>query len=82
MRLEELAQEQERLGIEVSRLKGFLLEQEATLSQYQKEMSRLKQEKGTAMELPILSSADVETLKTLEDLLEDHRHSFRDIALK
>ena len=53
--LEALMQEQERLGTEASRFKGFLLEKEATISQYQKEMSLLEQEKGTVMESPILS---------------------------
>ena len=80
--LEALMQEQERLGTEASRFKGFLLEKEATISQYQKEMSLLEQEKDTVMESPILSPADAETLKTLESLLEDRRRSFRDIVLK
>ncbi|KAM1774917.1 hypothetical protein ACFX12_044233 [Malus domestica] len=78
--LEALAGEQEQLEIEALRLQGVLSEQEAILSQHQEGISRLKQEKGTAMEVPTLSLTDVETLKTLEGLLEDYRRSFRDIG--
>ena len=81
-RLEALMQERERLGTEASQFEGFLLQHGATISQHQKEMSLLEQEKCTVMESPILSLADVETLKTLERLLEDRRRSFRDIVLK
>ena len=68
------------MGIEASHLESALAEQKATLSQYQEEISRLEQEKGTAMELPILSPTEVETLKTLEGFLEDHLHSFRVVS--
>ena len=34
------------------------------------------------MEVPTLFPTDVETLKTLEDLLEDRCRSFRDITFK
>ena len=67
---------------EALRLQGVLSEQEATLSQHQEEISHLEQDKGMAMELPILFPTDVEALKTLEGLLEDGRCSFRDIAFK
>ncbi|KAB2631134.1 S ribonuclease [Pyrus ussuriensis x Pyrus communis] len=56
--------------------------QPTTLSRCQEEISRLEQEKGMAMELPILSPTEIETLKTLEGLLEDHLCSFRDIVFK
>ncbi|KAM1993546.1 hypothetical protein ACFX16_009866 [Malus domestica] len=49
---------------------------------YQKEISRLEREKGMTMELPILSPTEVETLKTLEGLLEDRLRSCRDIVFK
>ncbi|KAM1193004.1 hypothetical protein ACFX2G_013532 [Malus domestica] len=81
VRLEELERERGQLGIEASQLEGVLSKQEATISQYQKEMSCLEQEKGMAMKLPTLSLTDVETLKTLEGLLEDRFRSFRDIVL-
>ena len=54
--LEALMQEQERLGTEASRFKGFLLEKEATISQYQKEMSLLEQEKDTGYGVAYLVS--------------------------
>ncbi|KAM2671184.1 hypothetical protein EV1_007022 [Malus domestica] len=54
----------------------------ATLSQHQEEISHLEQEKGMAMDLPILSPTEVETLKTLEGLLEDRLRSFRDISFQ
>ncbi|KAM1944679.1 hypothetical protein ACFX15_012882 [Malus domestica] len=81
VRLEELERERGQLGIEASQLEGVLSKQEATISQYQKEMSCLEQKKGMAMKLPTLSLTDVETLKTLEGLLEDRFRSFRDIVL-
>ncbi|KAM2220841.1 hypothetical protein ACFX1S_019991 [Malus domestica] len=56
--------------------------QGTTLSQYQEEISRLEREKGMTMELPILSPTEVETLKTLEGLLEDRLRSFKDIVFK
>ncbi|KAB2635770.1 S ribonuclease [Pyrus ussuriensis x Pyrus communis] len=82
VRLDTLIREQEQLGIEASRLGSVLGEQGATLSQCQEEISRLEQEKGMAMELPILSLSEVETLKTLEGLLEDRLRSFRDIVFE
>ena len=80
--LDTLMQEQEQLGIEASKLESVLGEQGATLSQCQEEISRLEQEKDMAMELPILSLTEVETLKALEGLLEDRLLSFRDIVFK
>ncbi|KAB2606320.1 hypothetical protein D8674_006037 [Pyrus ussuriensis x Pyrus communis] len=80
--LDTLIREQERLGIEASRLESVLEEQGATISQCQEEISHLEQEKGMAMELPILSPIEVETLNTLEGLLEDRLRSFRDIDFK
>ncbi|KAM1405248.1 hypothetical protein ACFX2F_000099 [Malus domestica] len=71
--------EREQLGIEASQLESVLVEQGAILSHYEEEISRLEQEKDVAMELPILSPTEVETL---EGLLEDRLHSFRDIAFK
>ncbi|KAB2597564.1 hypothetical protein D8674_000484 [Pyrus ussuriensis x Pyrus communis] len=82
VRLDTLIREQEQLGIEASRLESVLGEQGATLSQCHEEISRLEQEKGMAMELPILSPTEVETLKTLEGFFEDHLRSFRDIVFK
>ncbi|KAM3011009.1 hypothetical protein FF2_029767 [Malus domestica] len=81
-RLETLVREQEQLETEASRLHGVLSEQEAILSHHQDEILRLKQQKGAAMEVPTLSLTNVEILRTLEGLLEDHRRSFRDIAFK
>ncbi|KAM2604763.1 hypothetical protein TB2_033635 [Malus domestica] len=82
VRLDALVPEREQLVIEASQLESVLAEQGTTLSQYQEEISRLKREKGMTMELPILSPTEVETLKTLEGLLEDRLHSFRDIVFK
>ncbi|KAB2611237.1 S ribonuclease [Pyrus ussuriensis x Pyrus communis] len=82
VRLDTLIREQEQLGIEASRLKSVLEEQGATLSQCQEEISRLEQEKDMATELPILSLIEVETLKTLEGLLEDRLRNFRDIVFE
>ncbi|KAB2628525.1 S ribonuclease [Pyrus ussuriensis x Pyrus communis] len=82
VRLDTLMREQEQLGIEASKLESVLGEQGATLSQCQEEISRLEQEKDMAMELPILSLTEVETLKALEGLLEDRLLSFRDIVFK
>ncbi|KAB2595569.1 hypothetical protein D8674_015052 [Pyrus ussuriensis x Pyrus communis] len=81
-RLDMLMREQEQLGIEASKLESVLGEQGATLSQCQEEISRLEQEKDMAIELPILSLTEVETLKALEGLLEDRLLSFRDIVFK
>ncbi|KAM2170711.1 hypothetical protein ACFX1R_035879 [Malus domestica] len=80
--LDALVQEREQLVIEASQLESVLSEQGTTPSQYQEEISRLKREKGMTMELPILSPTEVETLKTLEGLLEDRLRSFRDIVFK
>ncbi|KAM1935122.1 hypothetical protein ACFX15_019223 [Malus domestica] len=80
--LDALVREREQLVIEVSQLESVLSEQGTTLSQYQEEISRLERKKGMTMELPILSPTEVETLKTLEGLLEDRLRSFRDIVFK
>ncbi|KAM2591275.1 hypothetical protein TB2_043693 [Malus domestica] len=72
----------ERLVIEALQLESVLAEQGTALSQYQEEISRLEREEGMTMELPILSPAEVETLKTLEGSLEDRLRSFRDIVFK
>ncbi|KAB2612754.1 S ribonuclease [Pyrus ussuriensis x Pyrus communis] len=82
VRLDMLIREQEQLGIEASRLESVLGERGATLSQCQTEISCLEQEKDIAMELPISSLTEVETLKTLEGLLEDRLRSFRDIVFE
>ncbi|CAN6582785.1 unnamed protein product [Malus baccata var. baccata] len=71
VRLDALVREREQLVIEASQLESVLTEQGTTLSQYQEEISRLEREKGMTMELSILSPTEVETLKTLECLLED-----------
>ncbi|KAM1758131.1 hypothetical protein ACFX11_007294 [Malus domestica] len=81
-RLDALAREQEQLVVEASQLESVLAEQGTALSQYQEEISRLEREKGTTMELPILSPTEVETLKTLEGSLGDRLRSFRDIVFK
>ncbi|KAM1937254.1 hypothetical protein ACFX15_014437 [Malus domestica] len=81
-RLDALTREREQLVIEASQLESVLAEQGTALSQYQKEISRLEREEGMTMELPILSPAEVETLKTLEGSLEDRLRSFRDIVFK
>ncbi|CAN6581611.1 unnamed protein product [Malus baccata var. baccata] len=81
-RLDALVREREQLVIEASQLKSVLAEQETVLSQYQEEISRLEREKGMAMELPILSPTEVETLKTLEGSLEERLRSFKDIVFK
>ncbi|KAM1804166.1 hypothetical protein ACFX12_030068 [Malus domestica] len=81
-RLETLVREREQLETEASQLHGVLSEQEAIPSHHQDEILRLKQQKGAAMEVPTLSLTNVEILRTLEGLLEDHRRSFRDIAFK
>ncbi|KAM2762617.1 hypothetical protein PS2_014322 [Malus domestica] len=80
--LDALVREREQLVIEASQLGSVLAEQETTLSQYQEEISRLEREKGMTMELPILSPTEVETLKTLEGLLEERFRIFRDIVFK
>ncbi|KAM1849379.1 hypothetical protein ACFX14_013420 [Malus domestica] len=82
VRLDVLVREREQLVIEVSQLESVLSEQGTTLSQYQEEISRLERDKGMTMDFPILSPTEVETLKTLEGLLEDRLHSFRDIVFK
>ncbi|KAM1288285.1 hypothetical protein ACFX2J_002098 [Malus domestica] len=81
-RLDALAREREQLVVEASQLESVLAEQGTTLSQYQEEISRLEREKGTTMELPILSPTEVETLETLEGSLGDRLRSFRDIVFK
>ncbi|KAM2973787.1 hypothetical protein FF1_000151 [Malus domestica] len=81
-RLDALTREQEQLVIEASQLESVLAEQGTALSQYQEEISCLEREEGMTMELPILSPAEVETLKTLEGSLEDRLRSFRDIVFK
>ncbi|KAM2872282.1 hypothetical protein FF1_019819 [Malus domestica] len=80
--LDALVREREQLVIEVLQLESVLSEQGTTLSQYQEEISRLEREKCMTMELPILSPTEVETLKTLEGLLEDRLRSFKDIVFK
>ncbi|KAM0971356.1 hypothetical protein ACFX2I_019151 [Malus domestica] len=80
--LDALVREREQLVIEASQLESVLTEQGTTLSQYQDEISRLEREKDMTMELPILSPTEVETLKTLEGLLEDRLCSFRDIVFQ
>ncbi|CAN6546980.1 unnamed protein product [Malus baccata var. baccata] len=82
VRLDMLAREREQLVIEASQLESVLAEQGTTLSQYQEEISRLEREKCMTMELPILSPTEVETLKTLESLLEDRLRSFGDVVFK
>ncbi|KAM2634945.1 hypothetical protein EV1_025360 [Malus domestica] len=82
VRLDALVREREQLVIEASQLESVLAEQGTTLSRYQEEISLLEREKGMTMKLPILSSTEVETLKTLEGLLEDRLRSFRDIVFK
>ncbi|KAM2977197.1 hypothetical protein FF2_014165 [Malus domestica] len=81
-RLDALVREREQLVIEASQLESVLAEQGTALSQYQEEISRLEREKGMAMELPILSPIEVETLKTLEGSLEERLRSFKDIVFK
>ncbi|KAM2115145.1 hypothetical protein ACFX1Q_023611 [Malus domestica] len=82
VRLDTLVREREQLVIKALQLESVLAEQGTTLSQYQEEISSLEREKGMTMELPILSPTEVETLKTLEGLLEDRLRSFRDIVFK
>ncbi|KAM1432310.1 hypothetical protein TB1_013676 [Malus domestica] len=81
-RLDALVREREQLVIEASQLESVLAEQGTALSQYQEEISRLEREKGMAMELPILSPIEVETLKTLEGSFEERLRSFKDIVFK
>ncbi|CAN6577073.1 unnamed protein product [Malus baccata var. baccata] len=80
--LDALVREREQLGTQASQLENVLAEQRATFSQHHEEISRLEQEKGMAMDLPILSPTEVETLKTLEGLLKDRLRSFRDISFQ
>ncbi|KAM1119574.1 hypothetical protein ACFX2B_043138 [Malus domestica] len=82
VRLDALVREREQLGTQASQLEKVLAEQRATLSQHHEEISRLEQEKGLAMDLPTLSPTEVETLKTLEGLLQDSLRSFRDISFQ
>ena len=74
-RLDALVQERERLEAESSHL-------ERVFADHQEEISQLEQEKGMAMESPTLSPTEVESLKDLEDLLEDRLHSFRGITFE
>ncbi|CAN6539950.1 unnamed protein product [Malus baccata var. baccata] len=82
VRLDALVREREQLGTQASQLENVLAEQKATLSQHHEEISRLEQEKGMAMDLPTLSPTEVETLKTLEGLLQDRLRSFSDISFQ
>lgn len=74
-RLDALVREREQLEAESSHL-------ERVLAEHQEEISHLEQEKGMAMESPILSPTEVESLKNLEDLLEDRLRSFRGITFE
>lgn len=79
-RIEALKKEQEQLEADVTQLHHSLLEYEALISQRRDEIVCLEGEKALTAELPTLSAADADALKTSQGLLETQRHGFKDLV--